>query len=132
MNATALGTEILKSLVLPGVGSFTILDPAPVSPQDAGSNFFLTGESVGQPRAEVAARLLLELNHEVRGETRQESVEQVKVWFVQLISSITVGAGDRPRLLFRLLAGGDCRAGGEVAAAAGPAVRRGQCAAAGR
>ena len=27
VNATATGTEILKSLVLPGVGSFTILDP---------------------------------------------------------------------------------------------------------
>ena len=26
VNATALGTEILKSLVLPGVGSFTIVD----------------------------------------------------------------------------------------------------------
>ena len=125
MNATALGTEILKSLVLPGVGSFTILDPAPVSPQDAGSNFFLTGESVGQPRAEVAARLLLELNHEVRGETRQESVEQVIVWIVRLIASNTTGVGDRPRLLLRLLAGGDGRAGGEVTPAAGPAVRGG-------
>ncbi len=26
INATATGTEILKSLVLPGLGSFTILD----------------------------------------------------------------------------------------------------------
>ena len=31
VNATATGTEILKSLVLPGLGSFTILDPALVS-----------------------------------------------------------------------------------------------------
>ena len=34
VNATATGTEILKSLVLPGVGSFTILDPHKVGFQD--------------------------------------------------------------------------------------------------
>ena len=77
INATATGTEILKSLVLPGVGNFTILDPSPVSGEDAGNNFFLTMDSIGQPRGEVATRLLLEMNHEVRGESRQESVEQV-------------------------------------------------------
>ena len=32
VNAEAVGTEILKSLVLPGLGNFTILDPALVSP----------------------------------------------------------------------------------------------------
>ena len=31
VNAEAVGTEILKSLVLPGLGNFTILDPAMVS-----------------------------------------------------------------------------------------------------
>ena len=31
VNAEAVGTEILKSLVLPGLGNFTILDPATVS-----------------------------------------------------------------------------------------------------
>jgi len=77
INATATGTEILKSLVLPGMGNFTILDPHPVSGEDAGNNFFLTADSIGQPRGEVATRLLLEMNHEVRGESRQESVEQV-------------------------------------------------------
>ena len=30
------------------------------------NNFFLTGDSVGQSRGEVATRLLLEMNHEVR------------------------------------------------------------------
>lgn len=77
VNATATGTEILKSLVLPGLGSFTILDPTSVSGEDAGSNFFLTGDSVGQSRGEVAARLLLEMNHEVRGDCRQDTVESI-------------------------------------------------------
>lgn len=77
INASATGTEILKSLVLPGMGNFTILDPSAVSGEDAGNNFFLTSDTIGQSRGEVATRLLLEMNHEVRGESRQESVEQV-------------------------------------------------------
>ena len=97
VNATATGTEILKSLVLPGLGSFTILDPGLVTGEDVGNNFFLTGDSVGQSRGEVATRLLLEMNHEVRhncinitriskllifyvkvrGESRQDTVEHI-------------------------------------------------------
>jgi len=77
VNAEAVGTEILKSLVLPGLGNFTILDPAMVRGEDAGNNFFLSSDSIGKSRGEVAVRLLLEMNHEVRGEARQESVDQV-------------------------------------------------------
>lgn len=77
INATATGTEILKCLVLPGLGSFTILDSNNVTGEDAGNNFFLTSDTIGQPRGEVATKLLLEMNHEVRGESRQESVDQV-------------------------------------------------------
>ena len=36
VNATALGTEIMKGLVLPGVGSFTIIDHNLVSEEDIG------------------------------------------------------------------------------------------------
>lgn len=79
INAETVGTEILKSLVLPGLGSFTILDPHTVTGEEAGSNFFLSGDSIGRPRGEVAVRLLLEMNHEVRGESRQETVDQVIV-----------------------------------------------------
>lgn len=35
-------------------------------------------ECIGQSRGEVAMRLLLELNHEVRGDCVQQSVEQVR------------------------------------------------------
>ena len=34
INATALGTEILKSLVLPGVNSFTIVDGSKIREED--------------------------------------------------------------------------------------------------
>jgi len=37
INATALGTEILKSLVLPGIGAFTIIDNELVTEEDVGS-----------------------------------------------------------------------------------------------
>jgi amyloid beta precursor protein binding protein 1 len=37
INANALGTEILKSLVLPGIGAFTIIDGNKVTEEDIGS-----------------------------------------------------------------------------------------------
>lgn len=37
INATALGTEILKSLVLPGIGAFTIVDGKKVTDEDIGA-----------------------------------------------------------------------------------------------
>ncbi|KAF8624617.1 hypothetical protein AX15_005772 [Amanita polypyramis BW_CC] len=65
---SATSTSILKNLVLPGIGHFTILDHGVVSPQDAGNNFFLEGlESVGGSRSEETVRLLSELNEDVQG-----------------------------------------------------------------
>jgi NEDD8-activating enzyme E1 regulatory subunit len=59
--------------VLPGIGHFTLLDHATVSPADAGNNFFFEGPtSIGRFRAEEAVRLLAELNDSVdaRADTR--------------------------------------------------------------
>jgi amyloid beta precursor protein binding protein 1 len=61
------GVETLKNLVLPGVGGFTIVDPAQVTEPDLGVNFFLEEESLGKPRAEETCRLLRELNPDVEG-----------------------------------------------------------------
>jgi len=36
INATGTGTEILKSLLLPGVGAFTIVDGKKVTEEDTG------------------------------------------------------------------------------------------------
>ena len=77
VGATATATEVLKSLVLPGVGHFTILDGKKVTGEDIGNNFFLDKESLGKVRGSVATRLLLELNPEVRGDYVDESLEQV-------------------------------------------------------
>ncbi|EAU87007.2 ubiquitin activating enzyme [Coprinopsis cinerea okayama7 len=68
LSSSYTSTSILKNLVLPGIGAFTILDKAITTPSDAGNNFFLEGlESVGKPRAQEAVRLLLELNDGVKG-----------------------------------------------------------------
>uniref|UniRef100_A0A3B4TUB0 NEDD8-activating enzyme E1 regulatory subunit n=1 Tax=Seriola dumerili TaxID=41447 RepID=A0A3B4TUB0_SERDU len=46
INATATGTEILKNLVLPGIGAFTIVDGHTVSGEDVGNNTCLRLGSV--------------------------------------------------------------------------------------
>lgn len=46
INATALGTETLKNLVLPGIGAFTLIDGEACSVRDLGRNFFVTKEQV--------------------------------------------------------------------------------------
>nr|XP_024651640.1 NEDD8-activating enzyme E1 regulatory subunit [Macaca nemestrina] len=72
INATATGTEILKNLVLPGIGSFTIIDGNQVSGEDAGNNFFLQRSSIGKNRAEAAMEFLQELNSDVSGSFVEE------------------------------------------------------------
>ncbi|KAK6174690.1 hypothetical protein SNE40_017921 [Patella caerulea] len=73
INATATGTEILKNLILPGIGSFTIIDEHKVQGEDVGNNFFLSKESIGSSRARTATELLSELNEDVSGDFIEES-----------------------------------------------------------
>ncbi|WFD46146.1 hypothetical protein GLX27_000775 [Malassezia furfur] len=66
VGASALSGQILKNLVLPGLGGFTVLDDALVTARDIGTNFFLqAGESEGKPYATELARLVAELNPSV-------------------------------------------------------------------
>jgi amyloid beta precursor protein binding protein 1 len=67
VGADSAGTEALKNLVLPGVGSFTIVDSAVVSDNDVGSNFFVHQADKGRPRAEVTCGYLKEMNSDVEG-----------------------------------------------------------------
>lgn len=57
-----LGVEIAKNIALAGVKSLTVHDPAPVVLPDLSSQFFLTPADVGQPRDEVTAPRIAELN----------------------------------------------------------------------
>ena len=67
-----VGIETLKNLILPGVGSFTIVDEAVVQEQDLGVNFFLTEDSLGKSRAAESCKYLRELNPEVTGRAVQK------------------------------------------------------------
>ncbi|XP_068750209.1 NEDD8-activating enzyme E1 regulatory subunit-like [Montipora capricornis] len=75
INASATGTEILKNLILPGIGSFTIVDGQKVTGEDVGNNFFLTKETIGKSRAECTTEFLLELNSDVSGDFIEETTE---------------------------------------------------------
>jgi len=74
INASATGTEILKNLVLPGIGAFTIVDDKKVSIGDLGNNFFFDKSCIGKSRAVSAAALLQELNSEVKSHTVEKNV----------------------------------------------------------
>ncbi|KAI4180349.1 MAG: hypothetical protein LQ348_005213 [Seirophora lacunosa] len=71
-----VGVEILKNLILPGVGSFTIVDEADVAEEDLGINFFLTDDSLGRSRAGETCKYLMELNPDVKGHPLQHSIQQ--------------------------------------------------------
>ncbi|KAG0266614.1 NEDD8-activating enzyme E1 regulatory subunit [Actinomortierella ambigua] len=67
VNASPVGCEVLKNLILPGIGQFTIVDAGTVALHDVGSNFFFDLESVGKSRAEKACEFLSELNEDAKG-----------------------------------------------------------------
>lgn len=50
VNLGSLGTEIVKNIVLSGIGHVTILDNCVVTEQDLGTQFFQSAELVGKPR----------------------------------------------------------------------------------
>ncbi|KAL4882619.1 hypothetical protein BJY04DRAFT_186530 [Aspergillus karnatakaensis] len=72
-----VGVETLKNLVLPGIGGFTIVDPAVVTEPDLGVNFFLESESLGKSRAEESCRLLRELNPDVEGRFFSKPIAEI-------------------------------------------------------
>ncbi|SCV74446.1 BQ2448_8085 [Microbotryum intermedium] len=80
INASATAAQALKNLVLPGLGKFTILDPAKVQGFDIGNNFFLDPTSLGKARAEQVTQFLLEMNSDVKG----EAIVQVRLFACDL------------------------------------------------
>eukprot|EP00842_Homolaphlyctis_polyrhiza_P005877 jgi/Hompol1/6290/HPOL_004918-RA len=77
INGSAVGAETLKNLILPGIGSFTVIDDQVVTGAQAGRNFFLDKDSIGTSRAESLVRLLGELNDEVVGNAVHANVSQL-------------------------------------------------------
>lgn len=83
------GIEALKNLVLPGIGQFSILDPAIVTEADLGVNFFLEDESLGKFRAEETVRLLEELNPDAKGTAVKEVSEVVRPCLYTMLTNQT-------------------------------------------
>eukprot|EP01100_Stratorugosa_tubuloviscum_P003647 TRINITY_DN1888_c0_g1_i1.p1 TRINITY_DN1888_c0_g1~~TRINITY_DN1888_c0_g1_i1.p1 ORF type:complete len:521 (-),score=235.08 TRINITY_DN1888_c0_g1_i1:106-1668(-) len=90
IGANATGTELLKNLVLPGIGSFTLLDNKKVSAADTGNNFFVTTDSIGQSRAAVTSNLLQELNELVSANFVDEDPEKLIAETPEFFTKFTV------------------------------------------
>lgn len=67
IGASATGSEVIKNLVLPGIGEFTLVDSRLVSEDDLSGNFFLQEEDLGTSIALAVCANLLELNPDVSG-----------------------------------------------------------------
>jgi len=67
LTASAVGCEVLKNIVLPGFGNFSVVDSQKVGPRDLGRNFYLRKTDLGRNRAEAVSEVLAELNPEVKG-----------------------------------------------------------------
>ncbi|SAM04304.1 hypothetical protein [Absidia glauca] len=77
LSATATGSEVLKNLILPGVGSITIVDDKIVDKCDIQSNFFLEPSDISNPIAEAVVNLLKELNEAVTTQFVQKSAHDL-------------------------------------------------------
>jgi amyloid beta precursor protein binding protein 1 len=99
-----IGVESLKNLVLPGIGHFTILDPAIVQAEDLGVNFFLDETSLGKSRAEQTCNFLKELNPDVEGHFLSEPLESfiTRRDSLRSYSHILVASPVDPQVLFTI------------------------------
>ncbi|KAL9658119.1 hypothetical protein ABK040_013032 [Willaertia magna] len=67
LNATSVGCETLKNIVLPGFKNFSVVDGNKVTARDLGRNFYLRKTDLGRNRAEAVSEVLQELNPDVKG-----------------------------------------------------------------
>lgn len=77
INASTSGSEALKNLILPGIGSFTIVDDLLVTGDDISSGFFLNEDDLGKPVASSMTSKLQELNRDVNGNSIEKSLEHL-------------------------------------------------------
>lgn len=102
IHGTATGTETLKNLVLPGVGSYTIVDGARITPRDTGVNFFLDVDCIGHSRAAKVCEYLQELNSDVAGKFLDvdpvELIEDDPAYFVENFDIVLATDLDRAPL----------------------------------
>ncbi|GAA5959120.1 hypothetical protein JCM21900_002564 [Sporobolomyces salmonicolor] len=61
-----IAAEVAKNVVLAGVGSVCLLDPADLQPEDLGANYWAREDEVGRKRVQVSAPRLQLLNPRVQ------------------------------------------------------------------
>ncbi|PKK76763.1 NEDD8-activating enzyme E1 regulatory subunit-like protein [Rhizophagus irregularis] len=102
INGTATGCEILKDLVLPGIGSFTVVDGKIVEGSDVGNTFFLVSDSIGTNRVQAVTEFLQELNEDAKGFHFSEDpvalIENQPEYFLQFSIVITTDLPEKPLL----------------------------------
>lgn len=77
INGNSAGAEMLKNLVLPGIGEFTIIDDAIVTSTDLSGNFFLHNSDIRSSLASALCRNLCELNSDVRGNAVTKNLSEL-------------------------------------------------------
>jgi len=76
-GCSAVGTETLKNLILPGIGEFTTLDSAAITALDVSSNFFVEPSHVGSSRAQTVCELLQDLNPDTKGHFDTRNIDEI-------------------------------------------------------
>ena len=76
VGLTGLGVEIAKNIILAGLKSVTLHDPAPVEMRNLGAQFYLSEADIGKPRAESCKESLQELNTSVPVMTSSEDLTE--------------------------------------------------------
>ena len=76
LNSDSLSSEILKNLILSGVGEVTIIDTAKITQDDIKTNFFVDADDIGKSRGEIILKNLLELNPDVKGNYIEKTAKE--------------------------------------------------------
>lgn len=100
-----LGAEIAKNVVLAGVKSLAVHDPAPAALADLSTQFFLTEQELGLRRDQVSRARLAELNAYVPVRV-VENLEDELLQYQVVVATDTVPLAEKVRL------NGLCRAAG--------------------
>lgn len=62
VGCSGTAVEVVKNLVLQGLGGVTLVDPKPATTEDLGTNFFLSEADVSKPLAPTLVPRFKELN----------------------------------------------------------------------
>ena len=76
LNSDSLSSEILKNLILSGVGEVTLIDKAKITQDDTKTNFFVDLDDIGKCRGEIVLKNLLELNPDVKGNFIEKTAQE--------------------------------------------------------